>query len=171
MLEDHGGQVIFGNANAHKDFKLDLTVIKNPRKDSSMMQDEIFGPILPMITYQTIDEAIDFINELEKPLACYYFGEHNGPNQKRVENETSSGGFATHEVILHAATPFLPFGGVGHSGYGKYHGFTGFKAFSNMKSMLIKKGMDSFPYNMGFPPKTEVEKDKAIGFIDKGITT
>jgi len=56
---------------------------------------------------------------------------------------------------MHAATPFLPFGGVGHSGYGKYHGFEGFKAFSNMKSLLIKKGTDSFPYNSSFPPMSQ----------------
>lgn len=171
MLENHGGEVIFGNGNAHIDFKLDLCVIKNPKRDSAMMQEEIFGPVLPMITYKKIDEAIDFINDDEKPLAIYYFGKHNGPNQKRVEKETISGGFASHEVILQAATPFLPFGGVGHSGYGKYHGFEGFKAFSNMKSLLIKKGADSFPYNMSFPPMSNEKKEKTIGYIDKGIVT
>lgn len=88
MLEDHDGQVIFGNGNAHKDFKLDLTVIKNPRRDCAMMQEEIFGPVLPMITYKNIDEVIDFINDDEKPLAIYYFGKHNGPNQNRIETET-----------------------------------------------------------------------------------
>jgi len=80
MLDDHGGEVIFGNGNAHKDFKLDLVVIKNPRKDSAMMQEEIFGPVLPMITYKKIDEVIEFINDNENPLAVYYFGKHNGPN-------------------------------------------------------------------------------------------
>lgn len=72
---------------------------------------------------------------------------------------------------MQAASPFLPFGGVGHSGYGKYHGFEGFKAFSNMKSLLIKKGADSFPYNMSFPPMSQKQKDDAMGYIDKGIIT
>lgn len=100
LLDNHGGEVIFGNGNAHKDFKLDLTVIKNPRRDSAIMQEEIFGPLLPLITYKNFDEVIDFINDDEKPLAVYYFGKHNGPNQKRIENETITGGLATHEVIM-----------------------------------------------------------------------
>ena len=171
LLEDHGGEVIFGNGEAYKDYKLDLTVIKNPRYDSAIMQDEIFGPLLPLITFREFDEVIDFINDNEKPLAIYYFGKHNGDNQKRVITETSSGGFASHEVIMQAASPFLPFGGVGHSGQGRYHGYEGFKAFSNMKSLLIKKGYDKFPYNMSFPPMTDAQKEQAIGIIDKGIIT
>lgn len=145
-----------GNGNAYKDFNLGLTVVKNPRKDSAMLQDEIFGPILPIITYKNLDEAIDYINEeQEKPLAIYYFGKHNSANQKRLINETSSGGFASHEVIMQAASPFLPFGGVGFSGHGRYHGYEGFKTFSNMKSLLIKRPLDMKAL---FPPYTEAEK-------------
>lgn len=172
MLEDHGGEVILGNPNAHKDKKLTLTVVKNPRKDSAMMQEEIFGPILPLITYKNLDEAIDFINEEhEKPLALYYFGKHNGPNQKRVMNETTSGTFASHEVIVQAASPFLPFGGVGHSGQGRYHGFEGFKAFSNMRSCLIKRPLDFPPFSKAFPPLPESEQAQIIAMIDKGMIT
>ena len=74
LMEDHGGEVIFGNPNSHNDLKLELSAIKNPRKDSKLMQDEIFGPLLPILTYKDMNEVIDYINEKEKPLALYWFG-------------------------------------------------------------------------------------------------
>jgi acyl-CoA reductase-like NAD-dependent aldehyde dehydrogenase len=96
-------------------------VILNPKRDSALMQEEIFGPLLPIIT-----------------LVIYYFGTKNGANYKRVEQETSSGALVTNEIIMQDGNLDLPFGGVGQSGYGRYHGYEGFKSFSNMKSMLIK---------------------------------
>jgi acyl-CoA reductase-like NAD-dependent aldehyde dehydrogenase len=116
------------------------------------MKDEIFGPILPIIPYQNIDEAIKYINDGEKPLALYYFGSQNGQNSKRIERETSSGAFAVNEVLYQVTNCDLPFGGVGYSGYGRYHGFEGFKAFSNMKSCLIKPPVKMYPYNKTYPP-------------------
>ena len=74
LLRDHRGNVVIGNANAHEDENLTPTVILNPAKDSAVMRDEIFGPILPVYTYESFDEVIKFINDGEKPLALYYFG-------------------------------------------------------------------------------------------------
>jgi len=128
-------------------------LIKNPNRDSPLMQEEIFGPIFPLLTYKTLDEAIEYISEeQEKPLVVYYFGKKNGPGQKRVLKETSSGSLVVNETIYQIINTDLPFGGVGHSGYGRYHGISGFKAFSNEKSVLVKPPLDCFPFNLIYPP-------------------
>lgn len=86
------------------------------------MKDEIFGPILPIITYNDIGEAIQMINSKEKPLTLYYFGLIYDKNLFKIMNETSSGSFVTNETLYQNLNPDLPFGGVGYSGYGRYHG-------------------------------------------------
>jgi len=160
MLEDHGGEVLMGNPNAHKDHKLELTVIKNPKRGSKALTEEIFGPILPVLTYKHFDEVISYITtEQEKPLALYFFGTRNGPNQQRIINETSSGAVATNEVIMQVASAFLPFGGVGHSGYGRYHSKAGFETMSNMKSCLVKPVADFRPFNGAMPPHTAKQRE------------
>jgi len=89
---------LHGNANAHQDMILQPTIVLNPRKDSELMNEEIFGPIFPILTYSNIDEAIQYIrDEQEKPLVVYYFGK---TNRHRVENETSSGGFVVNDTIF-----------------------------------------------------------------------
>ena len=117
MLGDHGGTVLHGNPNAHLDMNLEPTVVLNPRKDSTMMTEEIFGPIIPIITYKNIDEAIKYIvEEQEKPLVVYYYGKKNNPNHKKVAMETSSGTFVVNSSVIQSTVPELPFGGVGESG-------------------------------------------------------
>jgi aldehyde dehydrogenase (NAD+) len=88
------------------------------------MKEEIFGPILPIITYNTIEDAIKFINERDKPLAIYYFGSNSDRNSNliKVQEQTSSGSFVVNEVIVQMLSSHLPFGGVGASGYGRLHG-------------------------------------------------
>lgn len=116
---------------------------------SPIMEEEIFGPILPIIVYQNIDEVIHFIQSGPKPLALYIFSKQ----KKFISNvlrRTTSGGAAINHVILHLANPFLPFGGVGHSGQGSYHGHFGFKTFSHEKSVLIQ-GRITFS-TFYFPP-------------------
>lgn len=130
------------------------------------MKDEIFGPILPVVSYQTIDDAIKFINAGDKPLAVYYFGSILGKNRDRLEKETSSGAFVTNETVFQIANSYLPFGGVGASGYGRYHGYEGFKQFSNAKSVFTKAPMTSYPYNKIFPPFTR-DKQGLIRFLMK----
>lgn len=91
-----------------------------------MMKEEIFGPILPVFKFSKIEEAIQKINEGDKPLVLYYFGGTFGKNKTKVEKETSSGAYVVNDVLVHLLNPDLPFGGVGMSGYGKYHGKAGF---------------------------------------------
>jgi len=100
LIRDHKSQIIVGNANAHEDKKLTPTVILNPEKDTPLMQEEIFGPILPLITFKTFDEAITYINELDKPLVSYYFGHRTGKNFKRLEKETSSGALVANDTLF-----------------------------------------------------------------------
>ena len=100
LLKDHQGNVVIGNANAHEDGNLTPTVILNPARDSDLMKDEIFGPILPLYSFQKIDEVITMINENEKPLAIYYFGSQGSRNYVRLEKETSSGALVTNETLF-----------------------------------------------------------------------
>lgn len=97
------------------------------------MQEEIFGPILPILTYQSLDEAIAFIHQRPKPLSLYLFSEDENATQ-RVINELSFGGGAINDTLMHLANPKLPFGGVGASGMGRYHGKYSFDTFTHEKA-------------------------------------
>ena len=99
------------------------------------MDDEIFGPILPILTVNDVDEAIRFVNDREKPLALYVFSSDDDTLDHVVSN-TSAGGVTTNHAVLHLAVPDLPFGGVGESGMGSYHGKPGFDTFSHAKAVL-----------------------------------
>lgn len=110
------------------------TIIDNIEPDCSVMQEEIFGPILPVLSFEQIDEAISYINKHEKPLALYYFGENK--NAKEVLLKTTSGGTCINDTLMHITNHHLPFGGVGNSGMGKYHGFGSFVAFSNPRAVV-----------------------------------
>jgi aldehyde dehydrogenase (NAD+) len=117
LLKDHGGEVVMGNKDAPTDRNLKITIILNPRKDCAVMQEEIFGPIFPVFTYNNFDEVINYVTEeQEKPLVSYYFGARNGTNAKRMENETSSGALLVNDTTVHLLNLDLPFGGVGFSG-------------------------------------------------------
>lgn len=109
-------------------------VVLNPDLDAPIMQEELFLPILPIVTYETLDEAIRTINERDKPLALYYFGPKRG--FRHLLQCTSSGTACRNDVIMQITHPRLPFGGVGLSGMGRYHGRSGFEQFSNMRSVL-----------------------------------
>jgi coniferyl-aldehyde dehydrogenase len=100
-----------------------------------VMQEEIFGPILPILTYRTLDEAIAYVNAHPRPLALYYFG-GKGPNREKLLTRTTSGNVTINGTLLHYAQDALPFGGVGASGMGAYHGIEGFRAFSHAKGVL-----------------------------------
>lgn len=108
------------------------TLIMNPTDDMAVMQEEIFGPVLPVKSYSNIEDPINYINEHPRPLGLYYFGQKD---QSRVLNHTTSGGATVNDVIMHIAQEDLPFGGVGPSGMGSYHGHDGFKTFSHAKAV------------------------------------
>ena len=121
--------------------KLPLTLLRNVDDGMTAMQDEIFGPVLPVKTYRKIDEAIDYVNAHDHPLGLYYFGEDKA-EQERVLARTASGGVTINDVMFHVSMDDLPFGGVGPSGMGSYHGHEGFKTFSHARSVYRQAKLD-----------------------------
>jgi acyl-CoA reductase-like NAD-dependent aldehyde dehydrogenase len=115
--------------------KMAPTLVLDPTEDMLCMQEEIFGPVLPVMTYQKLDEAIAYVNEHPRPLALYYFG-HDREAIDRVLAETTSGGVTVNETMLHVVQDDMPFGGVGPSGMGHYHAKEGFDAFSKKKAVF-----------------------------------
>ncbi len=115
--------------------KIVPTLLRNPGDDLQVMQDEIFGPLLPIKPYDTLDEVLAFINARPRPLALYYFG-HDEDEEALVLNRTCSGGVTLNGVMTHASAESLPFGGVGASGMGTYHGIDGFRTFSHAKAVF-----------------------------------
>ena len=132
-IED--GDILFGGKVDESDNYIEPTLLENVSEDAKVMTDEIFGPILPIIEYDNLNEAIAFINKRPKPLALYIFSKDDKKVQK-VLSETSAGGVTINDTLLHIANPHLPFGGVGESGIGAYHGQLSFDVFSHMKSVL-----------------------------------
>lgn len=137
-IEVNPGNEDFSASNGHK---MPLTILRNVDDDMKVMQDEIFGPVLPIKTYKGIDEAIDYVNAHDRPLGLYYFGEDTG-ERERVLTRTISGGVTVNDVIMHVSMDDLPFGGVGPSGMGSYHGPEGFKTFSHARSVYTQPKFD-----------------------------
>lgn len=137
-IEINPGNEDFSASNGHK---MPLTILRNVDDDMKVMQDEIFGPVLPIKTYKAIDEAIDYINAHDRPLGLYYFGEDAG-ERERVLTRTISGGVTVNDVVMHVSIDDLPFGGVGPSGMGSYHGPEGFKTFSHARSVYSQPKFD-----------------------------
>ncbi|WP_016951420.1 aldehyde dehydrogenase family protein [Anabaena sp. PCC 7108] len=129
------GEIIVGGETDPEQLYIAPTIIDHVSLEDSVMQEEIFGPILPIIAYTDIDEAIDLINSRPKPLALYLFSQ-NQNLQKRVLQETSSGGVCINDTVMQFGISSLPFGGVGDSGIGSYHGKASFDTFSHYKSVL-----------------------------------
>lgn len=113
------------------------TVLRNVQFSDPVMSEEVFGPILPVLTYDELDAAIQRVRALPKPLACYIFSNEESSCRK-VLSQVPAGGVTINDVVVHITNPHLPFGGVGQSGMGRYHGEAGFKAFSNEKAVLRK---------------------------------
>lgn len=134
--ESKGAQVIrlFPDSD---DRRLGATLILDPTPAMRVMQEEIFGPLLPIVPYDRLDDALDFINARPRPLALYYFG-YDRTEQEYVLTHTHSGGVCINDTLLQAAQDDLPFGGVGHSGMGQYHGHEGFLTFSKARTVLRK---------------------------------
>jgi coniferyl-aldehyde dehydrogenase len=126
------------------------TLILNPTDDMKVMQEEIFGPLLPVKAYQKLDEAIDYVNAHERPLGLYYFGS-DSDERDRVLDRTTSGGVSVNDVVMHVTQEELPFGGVGPAGMGAYHGHDGFREFSHRKSIFHQMKSD-FGLKMLRPP-------------------
>lgn len=132
-----GEKIILGGTGDSRRRFIEPTILDGITFDSKIMQEEIFGPILPVLTFDSIDYTIKEIKDRERPLALYLFTK-NKNIEKKVLSEISFGGGCINDTIVHLATNHLPFGGVGFSGMGKYHGMESFKVFSNAKSILKK---------------------------------
>jgi coniferyl-aldehyde dehydrogenase len=121
--------------------KIPPTIVLNPTDDMAIMKDEIFGPLLPVKTYNAVDEAVGYVNEHARPLGLYYFG-NDSDEQERVLTRTTSGGVSVNDVVMHVSMEDLPFGGIGPSGMGAYHGVDGFKTFSHAKAVFEQSKRD-----------------------------
>ncbi len=132
-LMEHG-TIRFGGQTDAGELYIAPTIIDDVHPDFPVMQEEIFGPILPVMTFDRIEEAVSYINEHEKPLAFYYFGKSS--EAKDILLKTTSGGACINDTLMHIGNHHLPFGGVGNSGLGKYHGHESFLAFSNARAVV-----------------------------------
>lgn len=128
----------FASSNSRK---MPLTIVRDATDDMIVMQEEIFGPVLPIRRYDGIAEAIDTVNRRDRPLAVYYFGQDEA-EKRQVLDRTISGGATVNDVIFHVSMEDLPFGGVGPSGMGAYHGLDGFRTFSHAKSVYSQPKLD-----------------------------
>ena len=153
-----------GQTDSSSDF-IEPTVLTDVKSESPIMSEEIFGPILPIITYNEIDEVIRLINSSPKPLGLYIFS-YNRKNIDFILNNTSAGGTSINDTILHYMHLNLPFGGINNSGFGRTHGEAGFKAFSNQRSILRQSRLS--PMKLLYPPYTNKVK-KMIKLLMKYI--
>lgn len=145
------GRILFGGRTDRADRYIEPTLLGGVDPASPVMQTEIFGPVLPLLPFDEISEAVAFVNEREKPLALYYFGAKN--TDAKVLNGTLSGGACVNDVVMHIANDALPFGGVGNSGMGRYHGRESFEAFSHRRAVVstptwIDLPLRYMPYKM-----------------------
>lgn len=133
-----GAKLVFGGKTEESTCYISPTILSDIKEDMAVFREEIFGPILPILTFSEIEEAIALINSKPKPLALYYFG-NDVKNSKKVLEETSSGNVVINDCVLHFLHNNLPFGGVNNSGMGKAHGHAGFLAFSHEKGVLKQR--------------------------------
>jgi len=147
-------KIVFGGGFDVESRIFEPTIIDNVSFDDAVMQEEIFGPILPVISFNSLDDVIREVKEREKPLSCYIFTV-NKQLKRKILNEISFGGGCVNDAIMHVSNDYLPFGGVGESGIGSYHGEYGFKSFSHYKSILEKSTW--FEPNLKYYPRTALK--------------
>lgn len=167
LLEDakqRGAVVEIGGESDSEHNYLAPTMLSNVAPDSEILKSEIFGPLLPIMTFTDIAEAMDFVNNREKPLALYVFSKIQ-KNITRVLTGTSSGGVSVNNVMLHAMNPYLPFGGVNYSGIGKTNGHFGFREFSNEKAVAYQKSR--FSINKFISPPYTNSMKKTMDFVTR----
>ena len=152
LIDGAGGTLVCGGKVVREARHIEPTIILQPDLNSQLMKEEIFGPVMPIFPFKDIGEVIKFINEREKPLAIYYFGNSVGQNSQDICNQTSSGAYVCNEVITHINSNYMGFGGVGHSGTGRHGGYEGFKCFSNKKGILLKNPAPKAITDVLLPP-------------------
>jgi aldehyde dehydrogenase (NAD+) len=155
LRDERNGRRIVGGAVDVDDRYVAPTVLLDPEPTAPIMQEEIFGPLLPVITVDSVAAAIAFVNERPKPLALYVFSRDDDTVDTVVER-TSSGGVGINNTLLHIGPPELPFGGIGPSGMGAYHGCTGFDTFSHLRSVYERAARPD--PSLAYPPYTELKQ-------------
>ena len=155
------GEIVTGGTIDKENCFIAPTVIKDVKPSDPIMQEEIFGPILPVISFDSFDEVYGIIEQNPKPLATYIF-----TRNRRLAREfllkTQSGTAGINDTVMQIASPFLPYGGVGNSGMGRYHGKSSFNTFSNKRSVLVKSNLlDIF---LRYPPYTKL-KEKLVTYL------
>lgn len=160
------GQVVIGGGHDPERKHIDPTVLAGVAHDAEVMRDEIFGPILPLIEIESLDEALAFVTARDKPLAAYVFSE-DAEVRARWEQKTSSGALGFGTPVLHLAAPELPFGGVGESGMGAYHGERSFLVFSHEKAVLSKPLRPDTLAATVMPPYSAAKRALARNWLPK----
>lgn len=140
----NGEKLVYGGQSEPESLRIAPTVLNNITWDDAVMGEEIFGPLLPILTFDTLDEALDIVESHPHPLALYFFSEDKAA-QKKVLDTCRFGGGCINDTIIHLATSDMPFGGVGESGMGSYHGRVGFETFSHYRSIVDKKTWMDLP--------------------------
>lgn len=140
----NGEKLVYGGQSEPESLRIAPTVLNNITWDDAVMGEEIFGPLLPILTFDTLDEALDTVEAHPHPLALYFFSEEKAA-QKKVLDTCRFGGGCINDTIIHLATSDMPFGGVGESGMGSYHGRVGFETFSHYRSIVDKKTWMDLP--------------------------
>ena len=155
------GQIVIGGKVNAENCYVAPTVIKDIKPDDPVMQEEIFGPVLPVIDFENFEEVYSIIGKNPKPLASYIF-----TRDKKLANEflrkTQSGSAGINDTVIQIASPYLPYGGVGSSGLGRYHGRKSFETFSNMRSVIVKSNL--LDINLRYPPYNKF-KEKALSIL------
>jgi len=155
------GRIITGGNGVLADCYMPPTILDNVLPDDPVMEEEIFGPVLPVITYNSFSEVFDITQKHPNSLAAYIFSD-NRKTVREFLNRTRSGTAAVNDTVMQIASPYLPFGGTGSSGMGRYHGRKSFETFSNMRSVLVKSNlMDIY---LRYPPYTAL-KEKIVQFL------
>ncbi|GAB1613011.1 MULTISPECIES: aldehyde dehydrogenase [Mammaliicoccus] len=137
LINNTNGEIVYGGETNVTDRYIEPTIVDNVKFDDVLMEDEIFGPILPIMSYDAFGDAIQFIKNKPKPLSLYLFSEDENHTDE-VVNRISFGGGCINDTLMHVGNHNLPFGGVGHSGIGRYHGKASFELFSNQKGIMFK---------------------------------
>ncbi len=155
------GQIFHGGETDQEACYVSPTIVNNVKPDDPIMQEEIFGPVLPVIDFENFGEVYDIIKKNPNPLAAYIFT-RNKKLAREFLMKTQSGSAAINETVMQIASPFLPYGGVGCSGMGRYHGIKSFETFSNMRSVLVKSNL--LDINLRYPPYTGFKK-RVVGWL------
>ncbi|XP_061182881.1 aldehyde dehydrogenase family 3 member B1-like isoform X2 [Saccostrea echinata] len=164
-LIDGSGKVALGGEVDEEQKYIAPTILTDVKETDPVMQEEVFGPVLPIMSVKNDEEAINYINKGEKPLAMYVFSKDHTVAERFLQN-TSSGGFVFNDTMMHAGLMSLPFGGVGSSGIGSYHGFHTFDTFSHKRAVLERKHGGEAMQLIRYPPYTE-KKQSTIAWLTK----